>query len=42
MVVAVFDQNGFDGYLEMEFVDPTADYETAVRAERESLSRAVP
>jgi len=38
----VFDDAGFDGYAELEFVDPEADYRRAVRDDYEFLSRTVP
>ncbi|MFC6964867.1 sugar phosphate isomerase/epimerase family protein [Halocatena marina] len=41
-LLSVFDRSGFDGYLEVEFVDPTTDYETSVRAEHEYLAGIVP
>lgn len=37
-IVSAFDSAGFDGYLEVEFVDPTAEYEATVEAEREYLA----
>lgn len=37
-----FDQVGFEGYAEVEFVDPTVDYEAAIRADREYLAEVAP
>lgn len=41
-VLDAFDDAGFDGYAELEFVDPETDYRRAVRDNYEFLSRALP
>jgi len=41
-ILDTFDRAGFEGYAEVEFVDPTTAYEEAVRADREYLAEIVP
>lgn len=37
MILDIFDRAGFDGYVEIEFVDPKIDYATAVHTDYEYL-----